>query len=251
MLEIEKAFESTSSILLGKGLRPLGDYVPWLLARIGEEMEFKSAISEREVYAAPLRYFKEIAGTRIVALDESLELGKKHASGEDVEKLSLSNAAATLSEISCTSTQIAIGQNLKVEKCAGYVNSQFCFKSTYSTECKYAAYSFWPRQSEYVFGSESLMSSKFCIKCYNSENLTRCFEVSDSNACSDCYFSYNGENLRDCMFCFNVKGLKYAIGNVEVGREKYMEIKKMVLAEIALQLEKNKKLGFDIYSIGC
>jgi hypothetical protein len=58
------------------------------------------------------------------------------------------------------------------------------------------------------------------------------------------------ENCRDCILCFNVKNLKYAVGNVEVGKEEYAHIKKMVLGEIGAKLGKDKKLPWSIYSIG-
>jgi len=68
---------------------------------------------------------------------------------------------------------------------------------------------------------------------------------------SDCLFCHNVENCGNCLFCFNVKAKHYAIGNVEVGKEKYEEIKKMVLEEISKKLEKEKNLDLDIYSLGC
>ena len=80
--------------------------------------------------------------------------------------------------------------------------------------------------------------------------LARCVEVDSSRSSSDCYFCHNVENCAECMFCFNVKAKRYAIGNVEVGKEKYMQIKKLVLAELAARLEKDKTLAISIYNIG-
>ena len=73
--------------------------------------------------------------------------------------------------------------------------------------------------------------------------------MSDCNNCRDSYFCYNSENLSDCMFCFNAKAKSYAIGNVEVGREKYMKIKGIILDEIVKRLEKDKKLDINIYNL--
>jgi len=53
------------------------------------------------------------------------------------------------------------------------------------------------------------------------------------------------------MFCFNVKNKRYAIGNVEVGRERFMETKRMLLAKIAGELTVKKEIAGDIYNIGC
>jgi hypothetical protein len=52
------------------------------------------------------------------------------------------------------------------------------------------------------------------------------------------------------MFCFNVKNKRYAIGNVEVGREQYTRVKKLLLDYVGSQLAKTQSLDFDIYSIG-
>jgi hypothetical protein len=52
------------------------------------------------------------------------------------------------------------------------------------------------------------------------------------------------------MFCFNAKNLRYAIGNVEVGREEFMRVKGLVQSQIVKGLEKNKSLPWDIYTIG-
>jgi hypothetical protein len=91
---------------------------------------------------------------------------------------------------------------------------------------------------------------KFCIKVHSSTSLTRCFEVSDSHSCSDTYFSHNCENLQECMFCFNTKGKRYAIANREIGREKYMEIKKRILSQVHEELSSKKSLKYDIYTLG-
>ncbi|MCX6773028.1 MAG: hypothetical protein NTV88_04640 [Candidatus Micrarchaeota archaeon] len=52
------------------------------------------------------------------------------------------------------------------------------------------------------------------------------------------------------MFCFNTKAKRYAIGNVELGREAYLKIKKLVQAQIIAELEKTHSLKYDIYNIG-
>jgi hypothetical protein len=51
------------------------------------------------------------------------------------------------------------------------------------------------------------------------------------------------------MFCFNVKAKKYAIANVEVGKEKYMAIRKKVLDELTNRLEKEKRLDLNIFNL--
>lgn len=250
MNEIDNAFESTCSVLFGKKLGPMSDYAPWLLSRIQEELTLASPLSGKKFFAAGIDYYEKDLKGRLLPLDESLERGKQILAAEDVDSLTLSNAGEKLGTISFISSEISVGENVCVEECAGKVNSVHCYHGTYYTLCKYCAYSWWPRESEYIFGSETLLSSRFCIKCHNSTNLTRCFEVSDSNNCSDCFFCHNCENVEEGMFCFNAKGLRYAIGGKEFPREEYYKVKKMLLEQISGTLEKKKKLERDIYSIG-
>jgi hypothetical protein len=116
-------------------------------------------------------------------------------------------------------------------------------------QIKDSAYNFWPRSSEHLFGCGVLFDSQFCIHCYQSVKLSRCFEVDSSRDCSDCYYSHNIENCQNCLFCFNVKNKRYAIGNVEVGREKFLEAKKVLLDYVGKELEAKGELTLDIYNL--
>jgi len=57
--------------------------------------------------------------------------------------------------------------------------------------------------------------------------------------------------VHDSLFCFNVKNLRNAIGNAPLQPQKYAQIKKAVLEQLAEELEKKKNLKWDIYNIGC
>jgi len=184
----------------------------------------------------------------VIKLDEGEELGKKSLSLESARGLSLSNAAEMLREIKLYAAESVVGENIEVEEVGQHGYSSFCYRGDAFVYSKYCAYSFWPRSGEYIFGSDFVFSSKFCLKCYSSVNITRCFEVSHSVNCSDCYFCHNCENVHDSMFCFNVKNMKYAIGNVEVGRERYLQVKGTVLDGLKKELEKTggiKRSVFD------
>jgi hypothetical protein len=70
-------------------------------------------------------------------------------------------------------------------------------------------------------------------------------------SCSDCYFCHNCENCHDCLFCFSAKNLKYAVGNRELPKERYLELKKALLSRISARLEAKKDFGLSIYNVGC
>jgi len=248
--EIEEAFGMATSVVLGKRLAGLEGYEGWLTTQVRIPLLRHSAISGKPFQMAPFIRFV-LTQDKIVDLDESYGIaGKKSLDRQTARSLTMANAAAALGGMVYYSPEVAIGKNFEMDQCSLIANSSFCFRTFYVAECKFCAYCAWPRESEYVFGSDQCFSSKFCFKCYNSVNLTRCLEVSNSANSSDLYFCHNVENCAECMFCFNVKAKRYAIGNVEMKKEDYLRIKKMVLDEIGARLEKNKKLGISIYNIG-
>ncbi len=250
MDEYEKAFQSVTSVVLGRKLTGYRDYEGWLTSRIAGLAKASSAMSGEQAYF-PVFGFYEAIRHRLLTKDEAYgTAGKRHLSEEQVGGLSLVNAAETLKGISITTSDTVMGTCSRMSECAIYFDSSACFRSALVATSKYAIYSFWPRHSEYVVGCHYAFSCSFCIRCFNSENLSRCFEVSDSADCSSCYFCYNCENLQDCMFCFNTKAKKYAIGNVEFPPGQYRRIKEALLGQIAGELERDKELKWDIYSIG-
>ncbi len=248
--EIARAFGEVTEVVLGKALENIDEYGGWLLDKSNQVIRVKSAISEKGVYVAGWPYFKPIAGVA-VQFDEALELGKKSISLEDAESLALQNASEKLMRIKFTTPETMSGRNLGMLDCGVYFTSSYCYRNSSSVDSKYCAYSLWPRESEHCFGCYFLFSSSFCLRCHNSSFLTRCFEVNHSKSCTDSYFCHNCENVYDSMFCFNAKNLRYAIGNVAVGREKYLEIKRKVLSGIVGRLEKGKKLEASVFNLGC
>ncbi len=248
--EIEKAFASVTKSCLGKSLSTHEQYEKWLLQHVRPPVAQKSAVSGQIMYVPSYSYYTE-PGKRAITLEESVEEGKKMLGEADLSHLSLSSASSILSPIKLYSPEVKFGTLSFIEECGVYFWSTHCYRGTWIGHAKYCAYCMWPRNSEYCFGCDFAFSCKSCLKCYHSVELSRCFEVSHSNSCSDCLFCHNCENLTDCMFCFNAKGLRYAIGNVVVGEAEYRRIKKMVLDDVLRRLEKDKKLEWSIFTIGC
>jgi hypothetical protein len=247
--EIEKGFQTTSLLLFGERLEGLDDYADWLRASFRNPViKVKSRVSEALVFVPQTKFFNKIK-YNLVKLEESLELGKNSLSEEDVQRLSLANASELLAPIKTTTCEIVYSTNLNTENCACYGPTQNCYESAFAWFDKDNAYSFMPRTSENVYGCYAVIDCKFSIHCYNSAKLTRCFEVSESNNCSDCLFCYNCENVNDSMFCFNTKSKRYAIANIEVGKETFVTIKKLLVGLMAKELKETKRLGHGILDL--
>ena len=246
---IETAFQSLSKVLLGRELAGVQSYAAWLERDVRMPTSHKSALSSQDVYLSFFSFFRETA-ERVIKLDEGEKLGEKSITKDDAQRLGLSNAAKILEGIKLYAAESKVGDNLEVEEVGQHGYSSYCYHGDSFVYSKYCAYTMWPRSSEYVFGSDFVFSSKFCLKCYSSVNLTRCFEVSHSVDCSDCYFCHNCENVHDSMFCFNVKNMRNAIGNVELPREKYLEVKKRVLAQLSNELSSTGSIRWSIFGLG-
>lgn len=250
MKEIEDAFSNTTGVILGKKLVGIEDYSSWLSRGLfGTILESKSTLSGKLIHLSSLFYFEAMMPNAVTQA-EALVLGEKHISEEQVQGLSLENASSVLKDIKATTPEMVFDVNIGTEKCGNYGPSQYCFKSSLAWFAKFCAYSFWPRSSEYVFGCSATLFSEFCIKCFDSSKLKRCFEVSDAINCSDCYFSHNLENCQECLFCFNVKNKRFAVGNVELPREEYLKVKQLVLKQITEELEKTKTLRRSVNNLG-
>ncbi|MEA3347111.1 MAG: hypothetical protein U9Q21_03360, partial [Candidatus Auribacterota bacterium] len=87
------------------------------------------------------------------------------------------------------------------------------------------------------------------INAYSCLKVANCFETAFCGNSSNCLFCYDGSNLDNCMFCFSDNAKKYAIGNLEVGKKRFFELKNIVVDELFQELEKNKSLKMNIFNL--
>ncbi|MEW6529006.1 MAG: hypothetical protein AB1391_03900, partial [Candidatus Micrarchaeota archaeon] len=247
---IEEAWKSTCKIVFGKDIGPLQKYERLLSERINLVIKIKT-IYGNETYTSNMFCYKYISNERIVNFDEAMELAKQHITFEDGEEVSLKSIIKKISPIAFFRTEFAEGSNTNnIETQIPYTatNTYKVVDATYAKNC---AYDTMALNSEYIFGSYRVLHSKFCIKAHGSVRASNCFDIDCCTNLRNSYFCHNVEGSDNCMFCFNTKSKRYAIGNVEIEREQYMRIKKIVLDEITAKLERDGKLPFDIFNVGC
>ncbi|MGV8176244.1 MAG: hypothetical protein ACP5NX_00380 [Candidatus Bilamarchaeaceae archaeon] len=249
--EIEKAFSHTSQIILGKPLHNIDDYADWFGRHLWGQRISKSGMTGRRIVTADYCCLSDIPERRLIKRDEwelikeGLELTESEA-----EQLSIGDAAEKIGKIAFLPFDYEV--NCKnVMDCSTALNSTNGYRVIPFIHSKNCGITSWARSSENLFGCSSLFESAFCIGSYLSDNLNRCFEVDTSKQCSDLYFSHNCENVQDSMFCFNVKNLHYSIGNAPLQPDKFKSIKSSLLNQIHGEFDRDKKLKWDIYSIGC
>jgi hypothetical protein len=243
---IDLAFKKTCNILFGHEIGPLQQYEKFLSKRIGEIERHKSVFGN-ETTLPPMFFYAHLPRGRLLNAQEAEVAGKISM---DEEKLNgLGTLLQNLGKIALYPSELRLGENrnlIETPFAIDAVSAYKCPNISYSKNCGCS----FANNCESVFGCYRSVYSTFCIRCFFATGLTRCSECDACEKCSDCYFCHNCENLQDCILCFNAKNLRYAIGNAEVGKEKYLEFKARLQGWSALSLEREKDLKHDIFNIG-
>ncbi len=251
--KIEDAFSKTFGIVFGKPLEGRIDaYGKWLGRHARPILYAASASSGRQIIMPNCAKYPEIPANRLLCLEEALVHGQStRISPQNAEGLTLKNAHEKISPLAFFNVDVLEGNSTNIIEGAMTFDSSNCYRATSNIHSKYCAYSFWCRNSQYLFGADSPFNSNFCINIYSCTNQTRCFEIDCCGYCTDTYFSHNCENVNDSMFCFNKKNLRYAIGNAPLPQSDYKKIKSSLLSQITDELNSTKGLRYDIYNIAC
>ena len=107
---------------------------------------------------------------------------------------------------------------------------------------RYGAHLSYQRDSEFVFGLSGFPNSKYAMRSIEGIGLTRCFESYYSTNLSDVYYGFNCSGVSDSIFAFNLRSKRNVIGNLQLPKERYGELKKKLISEIADVLK--RKRGF-------
>jgi hypothetical protein len=250
MTPIERAFTSTSKVLLKKELTDITQYEPWLSRHVSVPKELKSPFGADVMFSALVAPMDSLILSKgLVSIEEANKLGNVHLDENDVT--SLSKIKDGLSKIGYITTEILIGNNSNVIKSPIIFNDMNIYRVDRALTSESSAIGYLISNSKYIFGSNKVSVSQFCMNCYYSIRLTRCFEVDVSADCTDAYFCHNSEGLNEAMFCWNVKSKRYAIGNTELPQDQYRKVRDMLVQQMADELDKKKELKWDIYNIGC
>ena len=254
---LEKTFSDVTKTLFGKKLENIESYLPWLEEHLPTKLiEVKGKKGRRS-----LPYF-----TEAIYKEMPLELAVDKATYENVERKlnekdieELTKAKRLLESIVEVLLKKEVARfviEIK-ERCTGVVSqTPLChlagnvYRVMHAYSLKECACSYYPRNSHGIFGCSYVVKSNFSIHVYHSTNINRAFEVDSSNNSFDVYFSHNVENVRECFFCFNVKNLSFAVGNLSLDKDKYLKIKEKLLEEIREELEKKKRFRWNIYNLG-
>jgi hypothetical protein len=236
--ELNKAWKSTCRVLFGEEIGELREYEEWLHEYIGKERVEKSMVSRKEVYLTSEEYCHN---AKFIAFDE-IDFNKKFEPLNINEIKDIDSIVESLQERFYYSGNVVLGTSKFVEKSSNVVDSFYILGSSRIDESDHIAYSKDFRYCRFIFGGYLNARSNHMIKGCFTFNCNRCFEYYLARSSSDLYYSANISGCNDCMFCFNLYGKKHTIGNLELQRDKYLELKKKLISEIASELRQNKKI---------
>ncbi|MFA5929388.1 MAG: hypothetical protein WC861_00735 [Candidatus Micrarchaeia archaeon] len=246
---LEEAFRKTSALVLGKELEGVRAHEKFLSGHSPKTMSLPSAFGNECGYSD---YFsgKNVPKERLVTVEESRRMAQECFPVEEED--SVHDIVRKMGRLAFYCSEIKEENSANNTETPLEYGAQDCHRVAVATHSRRSAYAAHLQRCDAVFGSGMLMvDSSFCLRCHNCVKVTCSMDLDSCTNCARSYFCHNCENVHDSMFCFNTKNLSYAIGNVEVGREQYMEAKKMLLDNIASQLKEKSTIGIDICSMGC
>lgn len=244
---VDDAFNSTSRVIFGMEIGGLDENSKFLSERPTIPEKITTFFGNQNCYI-PVFYYMPVPKDRAIMKEE--EQISADAKIELSELDDLKTMLEKFGEIALYRIDMREGEviNAIMTPIVYHgINSYYVGDLTFAKNCAFCTYGL---NDEAVFGCFRTIHSKFTIRCESCYNVTACFEMDGCSNCSNSMFCHNCENLDYCMFCFNTKSKRYAIGNVEVGREKYMKIRKIVIDSLVRQITEKKKLDFDIYNLG-
>jgi hypothetical protein len=235
--ELDRQWKATCRIVLGGEIGPLDEYKEWLCG-LNDPLTLRRISSGHMVAMTSNSYCEGSAVQDMAQVDfmrkfEPISINDM----KDIDSL-----FESVAERFSYCGNITIGNSKFVESSSEVSDSFFVYKCTRISGCKNAAYSQWMRLSENLFGTNEGGESQFCIRCGIVYRNQRSFELWIGGNTSDSYYSYGLEGCKDCIFCFNLIGKSNAIGNLQLPRNKYSELKEKLLSELRSELMEKKKL---------
>ena len=246
---VRRGFASTYAIIFKRQPKhDMEQYESWLEEHTVIAENVKTPFGSTTPCPTNWAYFGELPRKRVVTIGELLELGK-HPMEAGSEK-SLQGVLGFVAKNFFFTAEFYDGNNQNINGTPCAYNAVNTYKGFDATSVENEAYSSCALNAKYVYGGTWILESEFCIKCFNSNYLSRCVEMDFCTKCSDCYFCHNCEGLTDCMFCFNMKGARNCIGNTQLTREEYVLARDALLKRMADELDRTRGLKMSIYNIG-
>lgn len=247
--EIEGAFRTATKIILGREHGQLERFAPWLIRNTLKKRRVKGEAGS-VVHKPDLPVIRDIPAGKFASLEKALASAENKIELGEGELPTLMEIAARAGRIALFAPEIMEGQSENCTDTRVVSDSVHVHGLWWARGSSYAGYSTIVTESKYAFGGYArVLNSEFCINAHNVTRVKNCFECDSCYLCRDCYFCHNCENVEEGIFCFNAKGLRYAVLNQQLPKGEYLRVKKMLLDYINSELERKGCLDADIFSL--
>lgn len=236
--QLDKDWRATCRVVLGREVGGLAQYLPWLGEYLPARARRKSHVSGKEVTLASDAYSKSarFASVEEIALNRGYKLGINQVKDLD-------GVLGALAENAEYCGNRLLGNCSSIEASDLVMNSHFVRNSTNVEDSTRVESSFMVRMgSKYAFAGGWGGGAEFMIRSVGFFNLKRVLEAHFCTHSSDMYFSFYCVGSHDLMFCFGQRNKSRAIGNLALPKDKYSELKKKLVSEIAERLERDRRL---------
>ena len=234
---MDKYWRKTSALLFGAAVDMEG--CAGMLRRYTEPVQKdKSALSGVDVFHSSPCFCK---GAKFVTFEESQHMpSPKPFSLNDIKDID-SLVRATHESVYYSGSK-RLGNSHFVEGSDNIIDSSYVYRSFEIYNCSYIAYGNFLRDSRYMFGCASAGDNSFCVNTVEAEHSARIFESAHITKSSDAYYSYYMRACHSVFFCFNMTGKSHAIGNNELGIERYAELRQSLVEQMGAELKAKKTL---------
>jgi len=231
---LDKEWKQACQILFMRELGPLKDYASFLSRYPDSLRKEKSALSKQDAYFSS-QYAK---GSKFALFDEKTELGRMKlpiSALNDIDSI-----RQAVGEIAYYAGSKVLGNSSHCEASDNVIDSFFVLHSHEILTSAYVAYSELTINSKHLFGCSSIGDSQFCVKACEFSGAARIFESVNAYDSRDLYYCYYCRNCADCIFSFNQHSKHNLIGNVQMEKSKYMEMKTELLCQLGDDLQGRK-----------
>lgn len=234
---IDSDFRATCKVLFGKEAGPLGPLSDYMKEYMLPYRLAKSALSGKDVFISGTRHGPE---SSFVSQDELKQLKPAPFRVDEIKDIDSLLEAVQDRLYFCGNKMFGINRNIELaDNCNDSLDVYFSHNIHNSRSVAFSAYM---RDDGHIYGSMGIPFSSHGVRCVEGLHLQRAFETHFSSKCSDIYYSFNCTGCTNLMFSFHQKGKSHMIGNLQLTKDRYLELKAKLVSEIAEKLEKEKRI---------
>lgn len=237
--QLNRAWRNTCKVLVGEEVGDLLNFRDYLKSYTDPIETRKSKLSGNDITISSNRIPKLAP---VIGYSELKEYEQKMSS----LPLNIDNIKDLDSLLGAVKERAYYTGNIVLGNSSNVYLSHRCINTHYALECqdvydgKYVAFTTSIRNPEYAFGCCWGGDIQFCIKILDPYKITRSMELFHCNVATDCYYSASLEDCTNCIFSFNQRSKNYLIGNIQLTKDRYADIKKKLISEVAEYMKKNK-----------